>query len=179
MGKRTLGFPVGRFIRNVVILTIVKPIQAIPGSGSKVSQAVGKYILNILIAIDQFFNVLFLGDPDETISSRLGKLERNDERFFFTRLGIDFLDGLDPGHAKKSIEDDEGSDAMMDVLPEGMSDISSEDLRELLLISLESAKLKAGGYYTLYWVTWKTGQKLEIKDDADAIIQTAIRRLRT
>ena len=28
------------------------------------------YILNILIAFDQFVNVLFLGQPDETISSR-------------------------------------------------------------------------------------------------------------
>ena len=29
-----------------------------------------QYILNILIAFDQFVNVLFLGQPDETISSR-------------------------------------------------------------------------------------------------------------
>ena len=28
------------------------------------------YILNLLIAFDQFINVLFLGQPDETISSR-------------------------------------------------------------------------------------------------------------
>ena len=38
-----------------------------------------KYVWNILIAIDQFFNALFGGDPDETISSRAGKyhLKRN------------------------------------------------------------------------------------------------------
>lgn len=29
-----------------------------------------QYIINILIAFDQFINVLFLGQPDETISSR-------------------------------------------------------------------------------------------------------------
>ena len=28
------------------------------------------YLLNILISFDQFVNVLFLGQPDETISSR-------------------------------------------------------------------------------------------------------------
>jgi hypothetical protein len=35
-----------------------------------------KYIWNILIAIDQFFNAVFGGDPDETISSRLAKKEK-------------------------------------------------------------------------------------------------------
>jgi hypothetical protein len=30
-------------------------------------------MINILIAIDQFFNALFRGDPDETLSSRGGK----------------------------------------------------------------------------------------------------------
>ena len=34
---------------------------------------IAKYFLNILISIDQFVNVLFGGDPDETISSRLGR----------------------------------------------------------------------------------------------------------
>ncbi len=29
-----------------------------------------KYILNILISIDQLFNALLLGSPDETLSSR-------------------------------------------------------------------------------------------------------------
>jgi hypothetical protein len=176
---RTIGYPVGRFIRNGVTFLVVAPLKTIPGSGSKFSRALGRYIVNILISIDQFFNVLFLGDPDETISSRLGKLERNDTTYYFTRLVIDFLDGLDPGHAKKSIEDDEGSDAVMDVLPTDMPDLHRESLRELLLILLEGAMLKSKKYSNLYWVTWKTGQQLEIKDDADAILQTAIRRLRT
>lgn len=34
------------------------------------------YIWNLLIAIDQFFNALFAGDPDETLSSRMGKRAR-------------------------------------------------------------------------------------------------------
>ena len=32
-----------------------------------------KYIWNMLIAFDQFVNAIFGGDPDETISSRVGK----------------------------------------------------------------------------------------------------------
>lgn len=32
-----------------------------------------KYLYNILIGIDQLVNALLGGDPDETISSRLGK----------------------------------------------------------------------------------------------------------
>jgi hypothetical protein len=33
----------------------------------------GTYCWNILIAIDQFFNAVLGGDPDETISSRMGR----------------------------------------------------------------------------------------------------------
>ena len=35
-----------------------------------------KYFLNILISLDQMGNTLLGGDPDETISSRLGKLKQ-------------------------------------------------------------------------------------------------------
>ncbi len=110
MVKRTIGYPAGKMIRAVVIFLIVGPIQKIKKGrpASPLSKAIGRYVVNILLAVDQFFNVLFGGDPDETISSRLGKMERSNERFYFTRLVIDFLDGIDPGHAKKSIEDDEG-----------------------------------------------------------------------
>jgi len=37
---------------------------------------IGKYLLNILISIDQLGNTFAGGDPDETISSRLGKMKR-------------------------------------------------------------------------------------------------------
>ncbi len=36
---------------------------------------IGKWLLNILISIDQLGNTIAGGDPDETISSRLGKLK--------------------------------------------------------------------------------------------------------
>lgn len=34
------------------------------------------YLVNVLIGIDQLGNTLFAGDPDETISSRIGRLKR-------------------------------------------------------------------------------------------------------
>lgn len=67
-----------------------------------------KYFWNNLIAIDQRVNVLFGGDPDETISSRMGKaIERNE--CLVCRWICKLLDIIDPGHCNKSIEIDEGS----------------------------------------------------------------------
>jgi hypothetical protein len=34
---------------------------------------VKKYIVNLLVAFDEFFNALALGSPHETISARLGR----------------------------------------------------------------------------------------------------------
>ncbi len=68
-----------------------------------------KYLINMLISIDQFFNTLFGGDPDETISSRAGK--RNGRKIIPTVLCW-FLDKLDPGHCKDAIEADEGKDEL-------------------------------------------------------------------
>lgn len=41
--------------------------------GKKILWFIGMYIWNILIAISQFGNALLFGDPDETISGRVGK----------------------------------------------------------------------------------------------------------
>lgn len=66
-----------------------------------------KYILNLLIALDQFGNTLFGGDPDETISSRLGKHYRGTllEKF------VDWL--FWPNHCEGAAENDEGKDAIL------------------------------------------------------------------
>ena len=74
-----------------------------------------KYVINVLIGIDQFFSALFLGDPDETISSRIGKVKRKHNGVIPWRKPlikiIDWgLEQLDPGHSIDSIEDDEGKD---------------------------------------------------------------------
>ena len=68
-----------------------------------------KYIWNVLIAIDQLFNALFGGDPDETISSRAGK--RQGKSKWATGLCW-FLNKLDTNHCKESIELDEGDDQL-------------------------------------------------------------------
>jgi hypothetical protein len=70
-----------------------------------------RYLLNILISIDQFVNTVCGGSPDETISSRVGKREDGNERFW--AKAIDKLFFWDKNHTTKSIEPDEGKDAVL------------------------------------------------------------------
>lgn len=75
-----------------------------------------RWPVNILIGIDQLCNTILGGDPDETISSRLGKLKvKNGGRIPWTRplaKVIDWsLDRLDKNHSLDCIESDEGDDA--------------------------------------------------------------------
>jgi hypothetical protein len=67
-----------------------------------------RYLLNLLIALDQFANTVFLGDPDETISSRLGKYHPN------SVLGktVNTLFFWQKNHIAESIEADEGGNAI-------------------------------------------------------------------
>jgi hypothetical protein len=65
-----------------------------------------RYIWNILISFDQLANTILGGDPDETISSRMGKKARKGDKFGI--LICRFLDLFDKGHCQKSIEEDEG-----------------------------------------------------------------------
>lgn len=65
-----------------------------------------KYILNILISIDQLGNTIAGGDPDETISSRLAKLNRKGNKVGI--IGCKILDKFDKGHCERVIELDEG-----------------------------------------------------------------------
>lgn len=71
--------------------------------------AVKKYLWNLLIALDQLANVLLAGDPDETISSRAAKRPHA----IAWRLLARFLEWIDPGHMARSIEKDEGKDAVL------------------------------------------------------------------
>lgn len=80
---------------------------------------IGKWALNVLIGIDQLGNSLLGGDPDETISSRLGKLKtRHGGKIpWYRPLSkiVDWgLDKIDPNHSIDAIEPDEGSDAIID-----------------------------------------------------------------
>jgi len=75
-----------------------------------VAMSVKKYLINICIAFDQFINTLLGGDPDETISSRLGKFK--DQVALYAWLCL-LLDYIDPGHCRKAIEPDEGKDQLL------------------------------------------------------------------
>ncbi len=75
----------------------------------KISKILGKYLLNVLISIDQLANAILLGDPDETISSRAAK---RSHVWGWHHLGR-FLEWIDPGHLKDSLEPDEGKDAIL------------------------------------------------------------------
>lgn len=71
---------------------------------------VRRYLLNILISIDQFVNTVFGGSPDETISSAVGRKAIEGRRWalilesiinpIFAVLG-------DDNHCRKRIEWDE------------------------------------------------------------------------
>lgn len=65
-----------------------------------------RYLFNILIALDQLGNALANGDPDETISSRLAKLNRKGNKVGV--IGCKILDVFEKGHCEKHIELDEG-----------------------------------------------------------------------
>ncbi|WP_027188071.1 hypothetical protein [Desulfovibrio cuneatus] len=59
----------------------------------------------LLIAIDQLFNTLLGGWPDETLSSRAWRWEKNGKRSWPRRV-IDSLFFFDPNHCKASFENE-------------------------------------------------------------------------
>lgn len=69
------------------------------------SSKLKKYCVNVLISFDQLGNTLWLGDPDETISSRAGKGKMG----LWGKILCYVLDKIDDNHCKKSIEFDEGT----------------------------------------------------------------------
>lgn len=70
-----------------------------------------RYLLNLAVAADQGWNAILGGNPDETISSRVGRAALSD-RPFAAELEwlIDALFrllGAAPGHCRRHIEWDE------------------------------------------------------------------------
>jgi hypothetical protein len=45
---------------------------------------IGRFTINSFLALDQLFNTIMMGHPDETISSRLGRASGK-ERYFWVR----------------------------------------------------------------------------------------------
>lgn len=75
------------------------------------------YAYNLVLAISQLVNALLAGDPDESLSSRLGKVQRGDFGpvaavvTFPLRFLVDVVNYPISGwgHCARSIEPDEGS----------------------------------------------------------------------
>lgn len=72
--------------------------------------ALKRYFWNILLWIDQGLNTLTGGDPDETVSSRAAKAKRNGRRWGCVLCKV--LNWFDRNHCEKSIEEDEGKNAV-------------------------------------------------------------------
>ncbi len=75
-----------------------------------------KYFWNLLIALDQSVNTIFGGDPDETISSRMGKWAKDGANNHGIRKPIYWVTNkivnlFQKDHFAKSIETDEGSNS--------------------------------------------------------------------
>lgn len=64
------------------------------------------YFRRLFVAADQLVNVVFGGNEDETISSRIGKDARRGKAFACVLCRV--LDWMDPHHCEKAIERDEG-----------------------------------------------------------------------
>jgi hypothetical protein len=65
-----------------------------------------RYVMNILIGIDQLGNTLMFGDPDETISSRAGRRWPNSAWSKF----INTLFFWQKQHVSNAIEEDEAAE---------------------------------------------------------------------
>lgn len=69
-----------------------------------------KYLINNLIGTDQACNALYGGDPDETISSRIGKDENSN---IVAKWVAKFLDLFQKNHVIISEEPDRGKDKIL------------------------------------------------------------------
>lgn len=71
------------------------------------SNRLERYFWNVLLGLDQFLSVLTGGDPDETVSSRVGKASAAGSRIgHLLEICLDAVFGA--GHCRTSIEADEG-----------------------------------------------------------------------
>ena len=80
---------------------------------------IARWPMNILLSLDQLLNSVLGGDPDETVSSRLGRIKvKFGGRIPWTRpvarLTDMVLDWIQKGHSIKAIEKDEGKHGVID-----------------------------------------------------------------
>ena len=67
-----------------------------------------KYLLNIFLGLDYLVNALTGGDPQETISSRIGKKRAKGKKCVVCDFLCKVLDWIDPRHCHDAINPDEG-----------------------------------------------------------------------
>jgi hypothetical protein len=72
---------------------------------------VRQYFKNLGAAVSQLVNAVFGGDPDETLSSRVGKRMEANRMPLWARL-VAWVTGRD--HLRQAIERDEGKDRIRD-----------------------------------------------------------------
>ena len=72
------------------------------------------YFWNVLVSVDQLGNTLLGGDPDETLSSRMGK-DIKANKCKICRLVCFLLGKIQTDHCNRSIEPDEGARQVTDV----------------------------------------------------------------
>lgn len=77
-------------------------------------KALGQYLLNWAIWLDEGLNVLTGGDPGETMSSRAGKAQRNGRKWACVLCR--FLDLFNRNHCQNAVNMDDGKRA---VIPDG------------------------------------------------------------
>jgi len=78
-----------------------------------------RWIMNVLISLDQLANSILAGDPDETISSRLGRIKaKHGGRIPWTRpvaaITARVLNGLLHNHTTHTIEPHRGARGIYD-----------------------------------------------------------------
>jgi hypothetical protein len=91
-----------RYLRNVAV-----------GLAQVIRAAWTRNPYALLWYLDTFGNALAGGDPQETISSRLGKLQRAGKLRFYQKPIVWFLHAIDRYHALDAIQPEEGSDAIL------------------------------------------------------------------
>ena len=81
--------------------------------------SLAQYGFNLLVSLDQTVNTICGGDPDETISSRMGKWARNGENNRGLRKPLYIVahfvvELFEKDHFAKSIEEDEGKNKILE-----------------------------------------------------------------
>lgn len=103
-----------------ILSTILLPVSFIYGTLVNLFKwRLGKYYFNVAFSIDQLGNVVCMdlfnhtlikrrsehlfGDPDETISSVLGKNKEKETLTWVGRILVRILNCIDPGHVEDSV----------------------------------------------------------------------------